>query len=222
MLPTPIHYDLTALRPAYPEPARLLAAVRAANETELEAICRLWLTEGIPAVFDTVPLHYEHLRHSVAGELKISERSISMVGSARLGYSYSPKKFGSRMRPDSDIDLFIVDKKLLDGCMDAAQQWRDDVVAGRVNRKGALAMDLKKRREMGFINSDWISAEYQPIGRIGVAVRNAQRQLENLGHPHKVSARIYVSWERALKKICFDVRDLRNMPLEAPGPQADQ
>lgn len=224
MLPTPIHCDLTALRPAYPEPARLLAAVHAANETELEAICRLWLTEGIPAVFDTVPIHYEHLRHSVAEELKISERSISMVGSARLGYSISPKKFGRSLNPASDLDLFIVDKTLFDDCIAAAQRWRDDVIAGRFKRKSVPFDDLKKIVEWGFIHPHHIpeKKEYQPVPRINIAVRNAKRKLESLGHGHSLSARIYSGWKRAFAKICFDVRDLRKLTLEAPVLQTDQ
>ncbi len=220
MLPTPIHRDLEALCKSYPEPALLLAAIQAATPGEIEAISRLWLTEGIPAVFEKVPLHYEHLRHSVAEDLKISERFISMVGSARLGYSLAPKKFGNVLNPDSDLDLFIVDKKLFDACIDAAQRWRDDVIAGRATYRKIPFDNLKKVVESGYINPKYIPEkdEYQPIPRIRVAVRNAQRKLERLGHHHELSARIYMSWTRAFAKICFDVRDLQKMKPEAPAP----
>lgn len=221
MLPTPIHPDLEALCKSYPEPALLLAAIHAATPAEIEAISRLWLTEGIPAVFQACPIHYEHLRHSVAEELKISERFISMVGSARLGYSLAPKKFGKALNPESDLDLFIVDKKLFDDCIAAAQRWRDDVIAGRATYRKIPFDNLKKVAESGYINPKYIPEknEYQPISRIRVAVRNAQRKLEKLGYHHELSARIYMSWTRAFAKICFDVRDLRNLSPEAPALQ---
>lgn len=224
MLPTPIHSDLEALCKSYPEPALLLAAIHAANPVEIEAISRLWLTEGIPAVFEKVPIHYEHLRHSVAEELKISERFISMVGSARLGYSLAPRKFGKVLNPDSDLDLFIVDKKLFDDCINAAQRWRDDVITGRAQYKKVPFGDLATKIKNGYINPDYIPEknEYQPIPKIKIAVRNAQRKLAKLGHTHKLSARIYVSWIRAFAKICFDVRGLQNIKREAADLPAGQ
>ncbi len=224
MLPTPIHRDLEALCTTHPEPAQLLAAVHAATPKEIEAIARLWLTEGIPAAFKNTPIHYEHMRHHVAEELEIHARSISIVGSARLGYSLKPIKFGRLFNPDSDLDLFIVDKDLFDGCIKAAERWRDDVIAGRLVRKKIPFNHLSAVIASGYINPGWIPEkdEYQPVPRIKVAVRNAQRKLKKLGHHNKASARIYEDWKRAFAKICFDVRDLKNTEPGALPPQADQ
>jgi hypothetical protein len=75
----------------------------------------LWLAEGVPFAFLDYPGAFQAAREVLAHDLKVSFRDVSLVGSARIGYSLNPEKFGNAFQPGvSDIDLFVVNEKLFD------------------------------------------------------------------------------------------------------------
>lgn len=85
----------------------------APEDGDLEKFVRLWLTEGVPFAFKDRPIVYEALREWVAALLDIFPKDVSMVGSARIGFSLAPQK---QLREftvgSSDLDLFVVSAPL--------------------------------------------------------------------------------------------------------------
>lgn len=219
MIRTPIHPEIRKLISTYPAPEDLLAAIGHANRVELEAIARLWLTEGIPAAFSACPMEFEHIRCLIAGDLGVPARAINMTGSARLGYSLSPKKFPRGLTESSDLDIFVVDHALFDGCLGAAERWRKDVAEGVVTARNeneaghweAILGRVDSWRQKGYCDPKYILERdaYEPVPRIRKAMRRAMHELKALKQPRLVSARIYRDWGRAFRKLCFDLRQLQ-------------
>jgi predicted nucleotidyltransferase len=54
------------------------------------------------------------LRRQLASKLQIPDASIFVVGSAKTGFSLAPDEFPRAFRPDSDVDVVVVDPKRFD------------------------------------------------------------------------------------------------------------
>jgi hypothetical protein len=78
-----------------------------------------WFFGGIPYVFRETKSAYAELRALLGSKLRVSERNVVMVGSARLGFSPAPGKFGKKFRVGDDLDIIVVSSELFDA------GWRD-------------------------------------------------------------------------------------------------
>jgi hypothetical protein len=70
--------------------------------------------EGTPFVFMEGPMKYTVFREQVADQFGIGSQDICIVGSAKLGFSPSPHKFGQPFAESSDVDVVIVSFELFD------------------------------------------------------------------------------------------------------------
>ena len=128
--------------------------------------------------------------------LGINFHNVQIVGSAKTGYSLSPKKLFSPFHeespgaPSSDIDIAIISEKLYQKFWDDFRKAKkirynqkyyshltESIFRGYINEK-----DLMKVRGMG---DDWDSL----IRPINVALQ------DKLGFVHPITYRIYRSWE---------------------------
>ncbi len=100
---------------------------------ERELFVRLWLAEGIPYAFQEFPLLFQKSREWLANRIKVSTRDISVVGSAKIGYTLKPTN-GTRpaFTGSSDIDYVIVSKPLFDRCAEDSMRFADDMNTGRI------------------------------------------------------------------------------------------
>lgn len=101
---------------AFPVPAgafrELLCEV---HEHEVPGLVRSFVRERVPHIFSPVPLLWESVRSWCSGWLSINAYEIGASGSAQLGFSCKPAKFGHPFSPhNSDLDLFIVNAKLFE------------------------------------------------------------------------------------------------------------
>ena len=102
---------------AYPE-TRVFLEIGGTGERQREVLARLWLAEGIPHAFQKCPAIYDSVRCWLSECLRnhdVQAKDIGVVGSARLGASYVPWKLGRPFSPRSDLDMFIVSKRLFGG-----------------------------------------------------------------------------------------------------------
>ena len=108
-----------------------MLAAAAVGQRERVILVRLWISEGIPFAFKRRPCLYEEMRDSLAKELGLHTKQISMGGSGRLGYSLTPKKWGERYRAkSSDLDLFTVSSGLFERLREDFERWRNDYARG--------------------------------------------------------------------------------------------
>jgi len=75
---------------------------------------------------------YEGIREWMGMRLQIHPKNITLIGSARIGYSMSPMPaFGREFGPSSDLDFSAVDDKLFSSIVANYFDWESDVDAGR-------------------------------------------------------------------------------------------
>jgi hypothetical protein len=102
------------------------------TKEERRGFCRSFLLEGTPAAFETEPMIYELMREwiarrlSVRAEVHIDPKEISLLGSARLGYSLSPyPKFGRPFGAASDLNFAAISRGLFDALCSDFSSWRE-------------------------------------------------------------------------------------------------
>lgn len=80
---------------------------------ELAGFLRAHVRSRIPAAFSEAPMLWEAVRNWLAARLMIDAHEIGLVGSAQVGFSTGPHKFGKPFsNSDSDFDFFIVSSEL--------------------------------------------------------------------------------------------------------------
>ena len=80
----------------------------------LDVIAKVFLLEGTPFVFAKSPMRYMVFREQVADRFHVGYQDVCIVGSAKLGFSPSPKKFGKHFAEESDVDVVIISDELFD------------------------------------------------------------------------------------------------------------
>jgi hypothetical protein len=75
-------------------------------------LAKVFLLEGTPFVFENRPMKYVIFREQVADRFDIGSQDVCIVGSAKLGYSPSPYKFGTPFAETSDVDVVIISEPL--------------------------------------------------------------------------------------------------------------
>ena len=106
-----------AIKPAlsghFPSPSELKAALAAAPRAMYEVVVRLWISEGLPSAFLASPAAYEDMRGWLGARLAVHPKEITVIGSARIGYSLAPApNFGREFSSRSDLDLSLVSDDL--------------------------------------------------------------------------------------------------------------
>lgn len=77
-----------------------------------DVVAKVFLLEGVPYVFSSSPMKYLIFREQVANKFGIGYQDVCIVGSAKLGFSPSPKKFGRKFQENSDVDVVIISDKM--------------------------------------------------------------------------------------------------------------
>jgi hypothetical protein len=120
-------------------PAETLKAVlHSLRYEEKLGVLRLWVSEGIPFAFQNAPLLYESIRHWLGARISVHPKLITMIGSARLGYSLAPlPAFGKPLSPASDLDLSIVAETVFGRLCRDFERWKGDIKSGSVRPRNA-------------------------------------------------------------------------------------
>jgi hypothetical protein len=133
MQPFEVPEAIRTITASHPEADAIILAVQKGGVTEVEAIARQWLSEGIPYAYKEVPGLYEVLREWIANRLDIHGKELTLVGSARQGCSLAPPpKLGKRFNHESDLDWAAISERLFYRCADEFNSWSEDFKKGVV------------------------------------------------------------------------------------------
>ena len=77
-------------------------------------LAKVFVLEGTPYVFKNSPMKYVIFREQVADQFDVGSQDVCIVGSAKLGFSPSPRKFGTPFTDTSDVDVVIVSSQMFD------------------------------------------------------------------------------------------------------------
>lgn len=204
--------------------ARVLRQVlpKATREEKISFI-RLWASEGIPFCFRTCPMLYEACRSLLATRLSVHAKEITLIGSARLGFSLTTTSFGRAFDTHSDLDFTIVSHNLFAECAETFRKWKDDFNSGRIapNKRERRfwvdnALRVPENITNGFVDPYKIPlrSEYQVSQKIASALWFLGKRLELTSSAPVVRSatiRVYDNW------YAFVRQNERNLELLING-----
>jgi len=201
----------------YPNLDVLCIAWKGMRRSEQIGFIRLWQSEGIPFAFQEYPMIYENIRDSLAKSLSIHPKMITMVGSARIGYSLSSFNFGERFGQNSDLDMLAISDKIFYELCKEFEIWKDEIIKGIVKPSTGrekylwpklIDNELPSNIKKGFIDSHKIYRKYPTTRKIRYLVKELKDKLKNDKDAPKVrdaSLRIYKDWEAFINQRYIDL-----------------
>jgi hypothetical protein len=181
---------------------------------------RLYIAEGIPFVFRKAPMLYQLSREWLSLELSISPRDITLIGSARTGFSMSPPpKFGKEFSPKSDLDFSVISECWFEKLLANFQSWSRDYDDGKVvpaNNKQKQYWDenigssVPHQLDKGFVDPHLISTlpRYSDVVKLLDARFRLESKLKASAccPPMKdVSIRVYKDFDHFVSHMDFNL-----------------
>lgn len=220
MKPLIVEDHLLKLRDQHPSPGAFRDAIDSGSRISRDSLVRLWLTEGIPFAFRECPVVYEASRGWLGWRLELCPKDITLLGSARIGFSLSPPpEYGRAFNAKSDLDLSVISEALFRRMVETFNQWHDDYARSAVQPRNQteqkywddnISFGLRNVRK-GFLNSDKIPTlnRYPVAQTLNQAMWQLKRKLEltpGAPNPSKVSVRVYSSWRALVSRVSFNLR----------------
>jgi hypothetical protein len=212
----------------YPDPTDLKNLYVNTNHFERLGIIRLWITEGIPYAFKKHPLLYEEARRFIAQGVKVETKEVSLVGSARIGYSLSKREWGRPFNAHSDFDFTIVSNVLYASIVTDFQNWVKDLEKRKILPKDPRGMDiwlsniiqLDKQIPKGFIQTKMIPYHdnYPTVKKCYDTIYWFRKRLgatERAPRISDASIRVYSSWKSCINQIYINFKSALDLWSES-------
>jgi hypothetical protein len=211
------HLEVKAFE-RYPTPVEFITYHNVVKESELEGYLRQLITEGIPYVFQGNPLLYEVIRGWLSRKLNVHAKEITLIGSARLGFSMAPvPSFGLPCNKNSDLDLTIVSASLFKKLSETFDLWKSEYETGKKKSKNPreqLLWDENLKRvplnlNYGFIDSYKIPNIYEISKSINNTLWELSEKLKMTtayDGPTRISARVYKDWVSFSRQFMINFR----------------
>ena len=163
----------------------------------LDQIVDEHLFAGMPFSFSAQAEVYQAMLRAISSGLQVSQNDICVVGSARIGFSLSPHKFGEPFGRYSDIDIIVVSSSLFDA------SWVD-ILTNRHARWSSLRNitrnNLIDHKDKHFIYNGWIYplnvAEALNIGNPWSRTFRGLSRIPELAS-RSIHSRLYRTWDHA-------------------------
>jgi hypothetical protein len=199
----------------YPDADKVKNALTIMDREERVRFLRLWVSEGIPFAFKEAPMLYEAIRGWLAVQLNVHPKVVTMVGSARIGYSLAPPpSYGLPFGSNSDLDFVVVSDKLFHDLSVEFFKWKSDVNNGYVQPRsdteqkywednlGRLPLNITR----GFVDAKMIPYWYQyavaqKIGDIMSKLINKLKTTHHAPITNKASIRVYLDWNAFIDQL---------------------
>jgi hypothetical protein len=211
----------SSIQGPYP-PADVFDTEEEISYSALKRFAGIILTEGVPQAYNEFPLAFEFARSKAAEILGIHPKQISLIGSARIGYSLNPNQLGKAFDAAmSDIDLFAISDALF--ALLAAEHTRFIKLwtAGDIQPRHEIQRGFWESSKTqdpinirrGFLDSNHIPTfEDFPVARkFGEAAFKFHANLENFSGNKigkKASIRIYQDWESAIRQVANSLQGI--------------
>lgn len=219
-----ISSDAIDFRELYPDPLLLRKVYLNTNYSERLGIIRLWMTEGIPYAFKSHPLLFEEIRDFIAKSLKVETKEISLVGSARIGYSLSKKEWGRPFNSKSDYDFIIVSNILYSNIVKDFQKWVKDLHTRKISPRNVNEMNywleniryLDQQIPKGFIQTKFIPYDinYTTIKKCYDTIWLLKKKFvatEIAPRVSDTSIRVYSTWTSCVNQMHINFNSALNI-----------
>ena len=156
-----------------------------------------YIFDGQPFYSADAPEVHNQMVRAISIGLKVPQDDICVVGSARIGFSLSPLKFGEPFSDFSDIDICIVSSSLFD------PSWLDIIEKRRTQpatMNSRTKFQLREHRERHYVFNGWIYpksvVQALEIGQRWLRTFNGLSRISELAS-RTISGRLYRTWAHA-------------------------
>ena len=220
MRPFELSEGARALTGIYPKADEFREIARSATQEEKYGIVRQWSSEGIPFAFTDCPLLYEAVREWLGRRINVHPKEITLIGSARIGYSMAPPpEYGRPFGAGSDLDFSAISVVLFQECAAAFELWRTNYTSGTERPHGSkekfywdanLAVVPKNIRR-GFVDAKKIPLRdsYPIASKIEQSMYLLQGKLDETDCAPTVrscSVRVYKDWRAFIAQMQINLR----------------
>ena len=231
---------LAKLPNPFPTPDQLQEALRNGTWRDREVFVRLWLSEGVPFSFRNCPAVFEDLRGWLGNRLDVHPKEITLIGSARIGFSLaSGVKYGKEFNNRSDLDFSVVSHSLFSLLAQSYYQYVDDYHSRRIIPSGEKEVKLwrenikvcRRNIQRGFLDANKIPNRrpYPVVRNIMTSMWFLDKRLkETPGAPpiKYSSVRVFRCWGSFVDQVSLNLRhalkDEDEQEVATPPPEGDQ
>lgn len=188
------------------------------NNNIIKSLCRLWLSEGIPFIFREFPYNYEYFREYIAQELNIHPKELTLIGSARIGTSFTSSPCGKEFDLNSDLDWTAVSKDLFNLCKNDFLKWAEEyennmILPGNDKIKKYWDDNLriaKKVDAIGYVDANKVPVKpnlYPTTSHILEIMSRSVIKFNDI-MPIKIrrsSVRVYRSWKDFINRLSLNL-----------------
>lgn len=188
-----------------------------------DLIVKEYIFLGEPYVFHDHKAALNLLSQHLSDELEITELNMTVVGSAKLGFSLNPENFPRQFSDASDIDVLIVSEELFDTIWMTLLRW---YYPRRLMSLGKFEGEWQQFRRKEIFSGWFVPNEIhydgisfpevlKPLRDLSVKWFNAFQSLSLYQEfaSRTVSGRLYRTWEHALLYHMEGLRQIRDRLL---------
>jgi hypothetical protein len=165
---------------------------RIIQEKPIPEFVQEYLFDGVPYCFKDNPNIFNTFRQTICSKFNIHPQNLTIVGSAKIGFSLSPDKYGRPFSDASDIDVVLVSEELFQDLWLKLIEFKKTTVY-RLNKYHQNRFyELQAILFYGSIRLDMISSDF-PFAREWWEFFNILSTDKRFG-PRQVRAMIFKSW----------------------------
>ncbi len=203
----------------YPEAERLQDILSHISRREREVFVRLWLTEGIPYAFRECPAIYEDVRGWLGNRLELHPKQITLLGSARIGFSMArPPQFGREFNRKSDLDFAIISTDLFVEFEEMFNKFKQVFFNSEISPRNETEREYwennidfgEKNIPLRFFDANKIPyfnrfPIAQKVGQAMWVIIKKLKATDKAPESKKASVRVYKDWESLINRVSLNL-----------------
>lgn len=176
-----------------------------------EEVVQKYLFDRSPYYFADNPQHYIDFRKVICEQFKIHLQNFAIVGSAKVGFSLNPTKFGEVFSESSDVDVVLVSEELF-------QRLWIDLIRFQQDEFAYLPYECRKRfNELQYILF-WGQVRMDKLPNKFTAAKEWWEFFNRLSKdtrfgPRRVRAMIFKTWKHVSFYYEKNIRELMQIEL---------
>ena len=218
--PFNVDQALSELRSPFPSAEQLHAALKDGERREREIFVRLWLSEGIPYAFRDYPSLFEEVRGWLGDRLDVHAKHITIIGSARIGYSLAKgAEYGRAFNPKSDLDFSVISSTLFERIVCDSSRFSEEYRGGEIQPRSDREHEtwrenfrvFERNIPRGFLDSKMIPSKKRYVS--AQAINNAMwllveklRLTARAPTVQNASVRVYRDWTCFVDQVSLNIR----------------
>lgn len=176
-------------------------------ERDLKEVVQKYLFDGLPFCFRGDPNLFYTFRSDICENFRIHPQNFTIVGSAKVGFSLAPEKYGNAFSDSSDIDVVLVSDELFEGLWLKLIEYKRTTV---FRLSGVIQDKFQQLQNMlfyGIIRFDKLTNDF-PVAKDWWEYFNQMSKDERFG-PRRVRAAFFKGWKHVSYYYEESLRKLR-------------